>query len=424
MVMEQIRIIGGRRLFGTVKLQGSKNGILPVLAAAILTKGISVINNCPDLEDVRATIAILEYLGCSVKREKDTLIIDSYTLDRYDIPCELMQKMRSSIVFMGALLARCGRAEICTPGGCELGSRPIDLHIWGLRCLGARITDRDGILICGAQNKKGTEIILSIPSVGATENIMMFATSCKGRTVIINAAREPEIVGLQEYLNSAGFKVSGAGSPVISIEGEPAARTNPYITHEVIPDRIAAATWLCAVAAAGGEIEITNVNPGHMDAVISCIRETGCSLEISGGKIKISCLKRPAAIGRMIRTGPYPCFPTDVQPLLCVPMAIADGRTIFEENVFEYRFRHIPELNKMGANITVTGKYAICNGVPYLRGTFVTACDLRGGAALVIAGLAAEGETIVRNPSYIDRGYCRIEETLSSLGAEIERISA
>ncbi len=423
MVMEQIRIIGGRRLFGSVRLQGSKNGVLPVLAAAVLTEGISVIHNCPDLEDVAATVEILKYLGCGVRRENETLIVDSYTLEKHTIPCEMMQKLRSSIIFMGALLARCGKAEICSPGGCELGPRPIDLHIWGLRSLGARITDRDGTLVCEAQNKKGKEIILSIPSVGATENLMLYATACRGETVIINAAREPEIAGLQDYLNAAGFKVSGAGSPVVRIEGEPTLRRSPYITYTVIPDRIAAATWLCAVAAAGGELEIKNAEPAHLASVTDCLREAGCLLEIGGDYIKAAMPARPRALGRMVRTGPYPCFPTDVQPLLCVPMAIADGSTIFEENIFDGRFRHAAELNKMGAKITVSGKYAICTGVESLSGTAVTACDLRGGAALTIAGLCAAGETIIRNPQHIDRGYHKIEETLSALGADIRRES-
>ena len=420
--MGYIEAVGGKTLNGRVQVQGAKNSVLPILAATILTNGISVIENCPRLKDVDSTIAILEEIGCRVTRKNSTLTVDSEGALEYNISPEHMSSLRSSIVFLGALLARAGRAEMCMPGGCELGARPIDIHLWALMRMGAKIANRDGHLSATAVQGTGCELVLPIPSVGATENIMLFATACGGTTTIVNAAREPEIVDLQAYLNRVGFDVSGAGTPVVRVSGRRSANLNAYVTHRIVPDRIAAATWMCAAAAAGGEVTVAGIEQAPMALLADLLREMGCTVYANADEVTVRRVHALTAVPQLIRTGPYPSFPTDVQPLLMVPSALARGRTMFEENMFDERYRHVSELCKMGANITVSGKYALCNGVDRLHGATVSACDLRGGAALILAGISAEGTTVVKNIGYIDRGYEQIEETLTALGAEIRRI--
>lgn len=420
--MDWIETTGGRALNGCVTVQGSKNSVLPILAATVLTGGISVIENCPELSDVAATVAILEEIGCRVTRKNSTLTVDSECINEYNISIEHMSSLRSSIVFLGALLARLGRADLFMPGGCELGARPIDIHLWALMRMGARISNHDGRLNGTASRPTGCELVLPIPSVGATENIMLFATACEGTTTIVNAAREPEIVELQTYLTAAGFDVSGAGTPVIRVTGCRHARLNGCVRYRVQPDRIAAATWMCAAAAAGGEILVDGVELEPLARLAAVLNAMGCTVYQQQNAVTVRRTGALTAPAEPIRTGPYPGFPTDMQPLLTVPASLADGCTTFEENMFDDRYRHIPELNRMGARIAVSGKYALCTGVPALHGATVRACDLRGGAALVLAGLCAEGKTVIANPAYIDRGYEHIEETLAALGADIRRI--
>ena len=422
--MDLIETVGGRALNGCVRVQGAKNSVLPILAATVLTNGVSVIENCPSLRDVDATVAILEEIGCRVTRENTTLAVDSECASEYNISPEHMSSLRSSVVFLGALLARQGRAELFMPGGCELGARPIDIHLWALMRMGAKITNRDGCLTGTVVNPVGCELVLPIPSVGATENIMLFATACTGTTTIVNAAREPEIADLQAYLTAAGFEVSGAGTPVVRITGRRTARLSGRVSHRVMPDRIAAATWMCAAAAAGGEVMVEGVEHEPLARLSALLTEMGCTVFQQGGAVTVRRTGPLIALLQPVRTGPYPSFPTDMQPLLTVPASVAEGCTAFEENMFDDRYRHIPELNRMGAQIALSGKYALCTGVRRLHGATVRACDLRGGAALVLAGLCAEGQTVIANTAYIDRGYERIEETLAQLGADIRRIRA
>ncbi len=393
--MDLIETVGGRALNGCVRVQGAKNSVLPILAAAVLTNGVSVIENCPSLRDVDATIAILEEIGCRVTRENTTLTVDSECASEYNISPEHMSSLRSSVVFLGALLARQGRAELFMPGGCELGARPIDIHLWALMRMGAKITSRDGCLTGTVVNPTGCELVLPIPSVGATENIMLFATACTGTTTI-----------------------------VIRITGRRAARLSGRVSHRVMPDRIAAATWMCVAAAAGGEVMVEGVEYEPLARLSALLTEMGCTVFHQGGAVTIRRTGPLIALMQPVRTGPYPSFPTDMQPLLTVPAAVAEGCTAFEENMFDDRYRHVPELNRMGAQIALSGKYALCTGVRKLHGATVRACDLRGGAALVLAGLCAEGQTVIANTAYIDRGYERIEETLAQLGADIRRIQA
>ena len=413
--MSQWKITGGKRLYGELNVQGAKNAVLPIMAAAIISGCETELLNCPHLSDVDAAMAILRHLGCTAQRDGDVIFIDSSGMNATDIPHGLMREMRSSVFFLGAILVRAGEARFSYPGGCELGERPIDLHLQALRSLGADISEQGGSLICKPSVLCGTRINLNFPSVGATENAMLAACGAQGETVITNAAREPEIVDLQEFLQKLGAKVSGAGSSTITVSGfQPSKR----VGHRIMTDRIASATALCCAASAGGSVRLKNVDPRHFEAVSSALEYMGCQIERRAQSISLTA-DRPLRAPRPVVTSPYPGFPTDAQPLLMAACLKAEGTAVFTENIFENRYRHAQELKRLGADISVVGRVAMVTGVNRLQGAPVTATDLRGGAALVAAALAADGETIVYDKGHIARGYEGLFETLCSLGAEL-----
>lgn len=419
--MEKLVINGGRTLDGKISLQGSKNSALPILAATVAVSGISVIHNCPRLTDISAALKILEHTGCKIKREGHTVVVDSKPACRYDIPEKMMREMRSSIIFLGALLARFGCARVTPPGGCEIGLRPIDLHLTALRRMGVCICENGGILECRTPDGIcGCHISLAFPSVGATENIMLAALSAKGETVITNAAREPEIKDLADFLVKCGAEISGAGQSVIRICG---GKKLGASEHTIIPDRIVASTYMACAACTGGRIVVSGVEKDHLLPVISAFEASRCSVSIKNSELIIKAPERISRI-RFLRTMPYPGFPTDSQAIVMAMLATAEGTSVITEKIFENRFRHIPALIKMGADIRVEdGCVAVIEGVEHLRGARVSASDLRGGSALVVAALGADGESIIEDIYHIDRGCESIEENLSLLGAEIKRVN-
>ncbi len=414
--MNEIIIRGGKPLEGTLRVQGAKNSVLPILAATVLHPGRSLIRGCPRLSDVEAGVRILRHLGCEARWEGPDLAVDAAPLCRWDIPDCLMREMRSSVIFLGAILARCGRAETSYPGGCELGPRPVDLHLAALRKLGARVREEGGRLCCEAGEMAGREIALSLPSVGATENLILAACGAAGETLIVNAAREPEIGDLQAFLQAMGCDVRGAGTSTVRVVGR--QRTRDAV-HTVMPDRIAAATYLAAVAAAGGEVELTNVRASHLSTVTAALHEAGC--EVCGDEERLSLRSGGAlrSIGT-VRTAPYPGFPTDAQAILMAALLRSRGATVFVENIFENRYRHVDELCRMGADVHVADRVAVVTGVERLSGAAVRCTDLRGGAALLVAGLAAQGTTRIGEVHHIRRGYEDPVRDLRALGADIE----
>lgn len=416
--MSYYEIQGGRPLYGTLAVHGAKNSVLPILAACLLVPGQCVLHNCPDLSDVSATLDILRLLGCRADREGDAVVIDASSLTRWNIPEHLMREMRSSVTFLGALLARLGEAELSYPGGCELGPRPIDLHLAALRALGAEILEEQGALVCRRGTLRGREICLAVPSVGATENAVLAACGCPGVTTIVGVAREPEIADLQGFLQAAGARVTGAGTSTIEVEG--CADLHP-VEYRVMGDRIAAATYLCGCAAAGGEVELTGVSPDTLTAVLTCLEEAGCALHTGPDQIVLASRALLRGISP-VRTAPYPGFPTDAQAILMAALAGGEGATLFEENIFDSRYRHVDELRRMGADIQIAGRAAMVSGVGRLHGAAVRSTDLRGGAALVVAGLGAEGITQVGELRHIRRGYQALDKNLSALGADIREI--
>ena len=416
--MSQLLIKGGSRLTGETAVQGAKNSVLPILAATLLTGGQVELRNCPRLRDVDASIRILRALGCDARWEGDSLLVDTAGLNGCAISDTLMREMRSSAIFLGAILARCGQAELSYPGGCELGPRPIDLHLSGLRALGAEIDDTGGTLHCKAARLVGREIVLGLPSVGATENLMLAACGAEGTTSIANAAREPEIVDLQWFLNACGAKVSGAGTSTVTVEG---GRPLHGGTFSVMPDRIVAATYLCAAASAGGEIFLRGARERDLSTVTAVLREAGCRVTAEEAGIACACPGRLQAV-RPVRTAPYPGFPTDAQAVLMAALLRSRGATVFEENMFENRYRHVDELTRMGADIRVSGRVAVVMGTEKLYGAAVRCTDLRGGAALVVAALGAEGESVVTGLRHMDRGYADLAGDLTCLGAHLQRI--
>jgi len=417
--MSRLIVEGGRPVRGELRVQGAKNSALPILTSTILCDSPSIIHNCPDLTDVDASCSILKYLGCLVTRGDGNVKIDPEGVEKSDIPAELMREMRSSIVFLGAICARLGYARISFPGGCELGPRPIDLHLSALRQLGVIIDEDHGWLNCHTSGRlHGANIVLSFPSVGATENIMLAAVTAQGSTIIVNAAREPEICDLAEYLCKCGANIAGAGDSVITIEGVDELHGCEY---SVMPDRIVAATYMAAAAITGGDLTLSGINIDNMNPVFPAFYEAGCEIEIGKGKLRI---KRDGDLRpvKYVRTMPYPGFPTDAQAPVMAMSTLASGTSVFIENIFENRYKHAAELVRFGAKIKVEGKVAIVEGVDRLFGAPVEATDLRGGAALVVAALAAEGESVITGLRHIDRGYASIEKAFKSVGANIERV--
>ena len=416
---QKLIINGGRRLEGELSVHGAKNSALPLLSAAVLAHGETVLHNCPCLTDVDAACRILSKLGCRCQRSGSTVTVDAANVTGFEIPDTLMREMRSSIVFLGAVLGRTGHCRLSFPGGCELGARPIDLHLSALEQMGAEILEEHGYLDCTATGGlHGAKITLSFPSVGATENILLAAVTAKGYTEIHNAAREPEIVDLSEFLVKCGAKIRGAGESVIFIEGTP--RLEPC-EHSVIPDRIVAGTYLCAAAITHGEIILTHCDPAHMNGFIPVLESMGARVyTYGGGKIYLSCKKRLSA-PPTVRTMPYPGFPTDIQAPFTALCATAEGTSVFVETIFENRFRHVSELVRLGASVKTEGRVCVVQGVKTLSGAKVCAAELRGGAALIVAALAAEGTSEITGLEYIDRGYESPETVLRSVGADIKR---
>ncbi len=416
--MSDIIIKGTKKLEGKLAVQGSKNSSLPILAACVLVDGISVLHNCPFLSDVDAAIEILRHLGCVVTRDGHTLTVDSRNISCYNIPENLMREMRSSIVFLGSLVSRLKKARLFTPGGCEIGLRPIDLHLSSLRALGVSIEDEGGALCFDVPEKlSGATISLSFPSVGATENIILASVFAEGRTTVLNAAREPEILDLADFLNKCGCRVFVLPEGTIVIEG---VKRSHGTEHTIIPDRIVALTYMSAVACCGGDVLFERVDTSHFLSVNSVFEAAGCRLETEKNKVRIISDGKLKAV-RDIRTMPYPGFPTDAQAPVTAMLCTAKGTAVVVENIFENRFNHVGELVRMGAKIKVEGRVAIIDGVKSLHGAHVRAVDLRAGSALVVAALKAKGTTVISDIYHIDRGYEKIEESLRTLGAEIER---
>lgn len=416
--MSAFVINGGRRISGSIRVQGSKNSVLPILAATVLVDGVSVIHNCPDLSDTAGTVKILKKLGCKVLREGNSIVVDSNGISSSEIPENLMREMRSSVIFLGAILGRMKTAVISTPGGCEIGLRPIDLHIYAMKQLGVNVAEDYGKLVCTAPNGLiGKKITFSFPSVGATENAILASVTAKGTTTIVNAAREPEIIDLCDFLNKCGGEIYGAGESVITVVGK--EKLNPC-EYSVICDRIACATYLIAGAVTGGDINLENTNPVHLNAIIPPLEEAGCYINIRCKEIRLKAPRRLNRIDKII-TQPYPGFPTDAQAPFTTLVCVANGTSVIVENIFESRFKHIPELVRMGAKIRMEGRVAVIDGVERLYGAEVVSPDLRGGAALVLAGLCADGVTTVKNTKFIDRGYEDFENNLSMLNADVRR---
>ncbi len=416
--MEKLLIRGQNRLKGSLQIHGAKNSVLPIMAATLLS-GNCVIHNCPRLTDVDAACNILSFLGAKNKREGDSILVQEATGDCCCIPDDLMRMMRSSIVFLGAIIAKCGEARISMPGGCELGPRPIDLHLAALEKLGVSIEEDHGYLNCRVNKRlHGAKISLPFPSVGATENILIAATLAEGETIIQNAAREPEITDLAAFLIACGAKINSTKDGGLRVEG---VKSLHPAEHRVIPDRIAAATYLSCTAATGGDVLLTDVCTEHLSAVLPCFEEMGCQILTTPDSIRLKS-DGPLKPLRYVRTMPYPGFPTDAQSPLMAAACLAEGSSIFVENIFESRYKHVPELQRMGADIKVEGRIAVVHGVRELHSASVHCTDLRGGAAIAAAALAAQGESELLQIEHIDRGYEHFEQNLASIGADIRRL--
>lgn len=416
--MASFIINGGYPLAGELKMHGAKNAALPILAASLLAKGEQQISDIPNLLDIQVMLDILRALGVKATYEDYRVSLDTSSISSTNIPEDLMGKMRSSIFLMGPLLAKYGYVTLSRPGGCAIGERPIDLHLYGLRALGAQIIEDQGFIKCEAKSLHGARIHLRYPSVGATQNIMMAATLAEGTTRISNAAREPEVVDLQNFLNQMGANIVGAGTDLITIEGVKNLRP---VSYTVIPDRIITGTMLLAAAITRGEIALLNVRPQHNEALLAALE--ACGIEIRTYRdIMTLKVNQPLRAVDMIETAPYPGFPTDLQSLMMAFLATVEGTTVFKEKVFEGRFKHVDELNRMGTRITIDLNRAFVRGVQGLSGAEVVATDLRAGAALVLAGLRAEDVTTVSGIHHIDRGYQQLEVMLQGLGARIVRV--
>lgn len=415
--MASIIIKGGNKLNGEVKISGSKNASLPIIAASILSGKKTTLFNVPDIHDTQVTLKILRYLGCKVYKNHDRIEINSKYIDKMEVPESLMREMRSTVILAGALLGRFRKVTFSYPGGCDIGARPIDLHLKSFKKLGINIAEEYGFIRCSCDKIVGADIDLDFPSVGATENIILASVFAQGKTSITNAAREPEIVDLVNILNKMGARISGEGTNVIEIEGVTKLHE---VKYRVMPDRIEAGTFLCAGAMAGGKIKITNARTEQLIPIISKLEEAGCQIEKDNTSVTLQAPKRLKAIE--IKTMPYPGFPTDMQSIFGSMLSFAKGTSIITENIFENRFKYLQELKRMGAKSKQEGNVAIITGVKMLTGAKVKSTDLRGGAAMVLAGLKAKGITEVTNIEYILRGYEGLETKLRKLGADINLV--
>ena len=416
--MDKYIIDGGKKLYGTVDIQGAKNSVLPLLAGSILTDKPVKIRGVPMISDVENMLRILIELGCKAERDGDCAMIDSANAVSHELPARLTKELRSSVFMLGSVLTRFRRAKIAYPGGCDIGLRPIDLHLKGLRRLGVKIVEENGFISCSADLLKGAEILLDFPSVGATENIILAAVKAEGRTLIRNAAKEPEIVDLQNFLNAMGAKVQGAGGSTIVIDG---VKKLHGVEYEAMGDRIEAGTFLIAAATCGGEIETKGLNSENIAALLHKLSENGCKIYTKNDRIILSSTGQLKATD-IVETMPFPGFPTDLQAQYSALCCTASGTSLVVENLFETRYKYAAQLKRMGADITVRDRTAVIRGVEKLHGSSVTAEDLRGGAALVIAALKAEGKSTVMDLSYVDRGYSEFEYKLKKLGAQIKRV--
>ena len=419
--MDKLLIAGGARLEGSVPVSGAKNAALPILAATLLADGPMTVGNVPHLRDVTTTIALLGRMGVGVTlNERMQVEVDPNTIREYAAPYELVKTMRASILVLGPLVARYGRADVSLPGGCAIGARPVNLHVNGLQAMGAEVSIEDGYIKARARRLHGARIVLEEVTVTGTENLLMAAALARGESVLENAAREPEVVDLANCLTAMGAQIEGAGTDTIHVQG-----TECLIgtTYDVLPDRIETGTFLVAGAITRGRVRATSTHPGHLDAVIAKLREAGAEVTTGDDWVELDMQgRRPRAVD--IRTAPYPAFPTDMQAQFCALNAVADGVGTITETIFENRFMHVLEMQRMGADIRLEGNTAISEGVPRLDSAPVMATDLRASASLVLAGLVADGETSVERIYHIDRGYERIEEKLRQLGATIRRVPA
>ena len=416
--MSKYIIRGGESLCGELTIKGAKNSVLTLLAACVLVDGTVTLHDCPHIADVNAMCAILEKLGCRIKRDGDDVTVDGSGISSGKIPSGLASELRSSVFLLGPLLSRLKKAKVAYPGGCDIGLRPIDIHLTGLRELGVRIVEKHGYIDCDSSRARASEVMLDLPSVGATENLMMTCVFLDGTSVIRNCAKEPEIVDLQNFLNAMGAKVSGAGTGVIRVNG---VKRLFGVEYTPIPDRIVAGTYLIGTAMCGGELTLNNVNPEHISSLIAKLPKSTCKITCARDKINIICKGRCESIPK-VETTYYPGFPTDLQTQILTLQTVSDGTSVIVENIFETRFKTVPQLLKMGADVTVKGRTAVVRGVPFLTGAEVGATDLRGGASLVLAGMCAQGETVVDNVFHIDRGYENLAEILPPLGVKIKRI--
>jgi len=416
--MQALVIEGRRPLSGSVEVHGSKNGSLPLLAAALLYPGQTVLHRCPDLTDVHTTIEILSHLGVPCQREGKTIVVDASTVSDTVIPAALMRRQRASVLFLGALLARCGQATLSMPGGCALGERPIDLHLSLLRQLGVEVEADGDRIDCRAAKLDGGEVYLPYPSVGATENYLLLAMGCAGPSRLLGAAMEPEIGELAAFLCAMGAEIEGIGTPVLTVK--PAKELRP-VEHRIMADRIEAATLLCAAVSAGGAIELTDLQPVLLGPVLDVLWQMGCAICCGDDRISLRASERPKAPERVI-TAPWPGFPTDAQAPLMAALLRCQAVAQIREQVFQSRFHHVPELRRMGAKIEIDGPLATVTGVERLQGAWLQGCELRGTAALAVAALGAEGESIVTGLEYLDRGYEDTKNLLTNLGAAIKRV--
>jgi UDP-N-acetylglucosamine 1-carboxyvinyltransferase len=415
--LDKLVIRGGKRLKGTVEISGAKNAALPIMTASLLTSGVSIIEKVPNLRDVHTVGQLIKHLGAEFSYENKKAVINTKRIRMLNAPYELVRTMRASVLVLGPLLARFGKAKVSLPGGCAIGARPINLHLMGLEKMGVNIELESGYVMAKARKLKGTSIYLDIPTVTGTENLMMAAALAKGTTILENAAREPEVVDLANALISMGAKIEGAGESVIQIEGVEELRPLKYA---VIPDRIEAGTFMTIAGITGGDIVLKGCRPEHLDAPIMKLRETGITFKNLSDGIRVIGPSRPKSAD--VKTMVYPGFPTDMQAQFMALMSIAEGTSIINETIFENRFMHVAELRRMGANITVEGSTATVKGIKRLKGAPLMATDLRASASLVVAALAAEGETIIHRIYHLDRGYEKIEEKLPRLGAHIKRV--